>query len=117
MREMTYSEIHQASSELDALGRWENFVDFAKKFYGPNTHKVLVQYDSEYNDEGGSYTVIESLTVEDKDGNELEQVDGVNEDEMYDERSELSVSDDDDNPDEYIVDDPPVLTFPKIYCD
>lgn len=63
MRQLEAHEVASAARELAELAIWQEYRDYALKYYGPTAYKVSVETDSEYNDEGGSYWIVTGITV------------------------------------------------------
>jgi hypothetical protein len=131
MRKLTVAEIHKLSEEYQAYSRWECAIDYARKYYAGTPTRIVVDTTSEYNDEGGYYNVIESVTVYGEDGildfdypkaaaalkeqysylqkSTSSDEDLVN-DHEYEIREELYAE-----AAEYDVNDPPKITFPEVF--
>lgn len=67
LESLTEEEILDAAEAIQELRNWRKAVAFAKKWYGEQAYKIVVETSSEYNDEGGYDDVVAGVYVYDKD--------------------------------------------------
>jgi antirestriction protein ArdC len=68
---LTNDQITVLAERIKEKQHWEAAASFAETYYGPAATTITVTTESEYNDEGGYYDVIENFEVLDKQGNSL----------------------------------------------
>lgn len=68
-RKLEPAEIAAAADELRDLAYHHAVVELARRIYGPSVHKVTVELDGQYDDEGGTDWYINYLSAYDVDGN------------------------------------------------
>jgi len=113
-------ELFIAAEELRILEVFNEFVNFAKIYFGESAHTIGVEYDSEYNDAGSYSTVVLNVDVYDKDKNLLLLDGGENEEdsERYedycDDKYHLDAT---SGIEVFIIGQPPVLKYPNVYVE
>jgi hypothetical protein len=70
-RKLTPDDYLKAQGDLSTLTSYYTLVAAAQELYGPRTHKVEVELDGDYNDEGGTSYRVTSMSVTGKDGEDL----------------------------------------------
>lgn len=70
-RKLTPDDYAKAQSDLSTLTSYYTLIATAQELYGPRTHKVEVELDGEYNDEGGTSYRVTSMSVTGKDGESI----------------------------------------------
>jgi hypothetical protein len=71
MKEISLDKIRDIISRIDSAEYAKDWGDWARKYYGPNAYKVVLNVNAEYNDEGYS-TNLEDVDVYNKSGQKLE---------------------------------------------
>lgn len=110
---LTKEEITQLAEEYAELDRWTQVRDWARKYYGDGATTVEVEIEYQFNDGDPEYPSVESFSVLDKDGKYLSAVDEhyAGEDEEYDAREELPVTEDSHA---YNLTKQPPISFPVV---
>lgn len=123
-REITGEELDTAIDEGRKLVYFNQVKSWAQEHYGPEAHRVSIDFGSEYNDEGGSYTTVDGIAVYNKQGDEL---DPINEDESTDDDSDdfddfevldsfsNTVTYDEGSESDIVFDKPPEVKFPRLF--
>jgi hypothetical protein len=74
-QQLTLEELTELKEELDYalfIRSQKEWVEEIKEHYGPTVKTIQLYFESEYNDNGGSYELLSSFSVYDKDGTELD---------------------------------------------
>ena len=71
MRQVTFEELEAIVKACKQYANWKAYKAFADQFY-PGAVKLSVSTYGEYNDEGGTYYRVESVTAYDNAGNFIE---------------------------------------------
>lgn len=115
--------------EIISYEKWRGFVSYARDLYGEAAYAIEATTTSNYDDEGGYFDTIESITVKDRDGHILEfdystdfwtqELEGVSADEREDEADDIARTywiDLYPSPTPVFVDEPPSLSFSELYA-
>src|SRR5581483_3153475 len=68
---LSLEEIEQAMKEWRQYFVWQEVRDFARNLFGESAYEVRLDYQSEYNDEGGTYYYVRHAEVYDQTGRQL----------------------------------------------
>lgn len=72
-RPLSEQEMTLLGKQQEAYTEWKTWIDYALGIYGPKAHQIAVYVDSEYNDEGGFYSRVRSISISDQEGRTLER--------------------------------------------
>ncbi|MGA9774232.1 MAG: hypothetical protein WBV94_34710 [Blastocatellia bacterium] len=115
--------------EIISYEKWRGFVSYARDLYGEAAYEIEATTTSNYDDEGGYFDTIESITVKDRDGHTLDfdystgfwtqELEGVSTDEREDKADDIARAywiDLYPGPPPVYVDEPPSLSFVELYA-
>lgn len=117
------------AQEVISYERWRGFVNYATELYGGAAYEVEATTTNEYDDEGGYFDCIQSITVKDRAGNKLsfdystdfwqQELDDIATEEREDAAADIARTYWTDlypSPIPVYVDEPPPLSFSELYA-
>lgn len=117
------------ADEIICHERWRQYVSYATDLYGDKAYEIEATTTSQYDDEGGYFDTIESVTVKDRAGNILafdfstafwkQELEGIPEDSIEDNADDIARAcwiDLYPTPEPVYFDQEPALSFSEFYA-